>query len=131
MNAPAPAVRTDTSRLLDLADLVGHPSFELGPLDVRDLRAALEELAECRRTPADPSQGIAWDAVPVPSSIAQGLRDAALAAGPGPLAERLGQAASAVDVLCGAIVAALLRGDVADCALGDLLRAALVTAGAK
>lgn len=129
MNTPTP--RPDAARLMDLVDLVGNPSFELGPLDVRDLRAALEELAAARRPAYEGEAALAWSSTPVQSAIATGLREAADAADAGPLAERLRQSASAMDVLCGSIVAALQEGNVANTCLGDLLRAALVTAGAR
>lgn len=128
MSTPAPAPLS-AERLAELAAIIVDPGLEPGPLDVRDLVQALAELIVARQIPG--AHDVAWTATPVPSAIASGLRDAAESADQGPLRERLHQAASALDVLCGAITAALVHSGVAGNAVGGLLRAALVTAGAR
>ena len=125
MNVTLPVDLSD-ERLGELIAIVSDPHLAPGPLDQRDLVAALSVLANVPHRAA-----VACHAPQVNCAIADGLREAALATGPGPLAERLQQAAAAMDVLCGTIVAALQCGDLGTGALGELLRASLVTAGAR
>lgn len=122
MNAPS------NERLRTLAHDVTLDSFAVGPLDARDFSAACLELIDARAAIANriPSKAPDLDRSPV----ADGLRDAATVAGPGPLAERLNLAARVIDKLVEASGAALLRDDVRDGELGDMLRGALIEAGA-
>lgn len=135
MNSLAPEhIHIPNERLLELAGDVMLDSFVIGPLDARDLSAALLELVDARGSIANlvrkpnPSPAPDLDA----SAVAQGLREAAsLCDETAPaLRERLKSGAQAIDKLVAAVGAALLIDAVRDSEMGDALRDALTVAGA-